>query len=228
MSTLLYVLSDISVSTVDILNRKAWYLQQLKNLLTDTEMYPRYDDSDPYLHSYYWKDEYCEQGYYTLPSKNSSKEDFIFTGNELISFSTWLPWQVDVYDNCILLSGDNKYSFLYTDFSGEESCFTFFDFEFDYEEFHQEVWLFRKRIFDIISIFGGTEVVFLSDGSCRNLHNYLCLVEEEGASFSEVKKLMKKDGLPLVKDYSLLDYNKLRYDNITEYVYDDFSDFKNI
>lgn len=85
---------------------------------------------------------------------------------------------------------------------------------------------FRKDLFEFISIFGGTEVCFLADNACDKLSNFLELQAFENTSYDTIKSgLLKEFGKPVTK-YRSLDYNALTYRKITEFVFDNFEDFK--
>ena len=81
---------------------------------------------------------------------------------------------------------------------------------------------FRKNIFDIITVFGGTEIIYLADNSCDKLSGYLECMVWEGVAYNEIKKKMVQDKIPFVSDYNKLKLENLSYSNITEYVFDDF------
>lgn len=86
---------------------------------------------------------------------------------------------------------------------------------------------FRKQLYDLISIFGGTEVCFLADNACHVLSSLLELEAYENTSYSDIKQtLIKELGNP-VTDYATLKREHLNYKNITEFVFDDFASFKN-
>lgn len=85
---------------------------------------------------------------------------------------------------------------------------------------------FRKDLFEFISIFGGTEVCFLADNACDKFSKILELQAFENTSYDTIKSgLLKEFGKP-VTNYRSLDYNALNYRKITEFVFDDFEDFK--
>ncbi|GGF72946.1 hypothetical protein [Wenyingzhuangia marina] len=83
---------------------------------------------------------------------------------------------------------------------------------------------FRKNLFDIVKVIGGTEVIYVADNSCDKLANYLYNMAWENVPYEVIKNKMIQDlGTP-VTDYSKLNYDKLDYRNITEFFLDDFSD----
>lgn len=85
---------------------------------------------------------------------------------------------------------------------------------------------FRKRLFEFISIFGGTEVCFLADNACDKLSNFLELQAFENTSYETIKTGLFEEFEKPVTDYRSLDYKKLSYRRITEFVFDDFRDLK--
>ncbi|MCL6218592.1 hypothetical protein [Zunongwangia pacifica] len=126
---------------------------------------------------------------------------------ELISFNSPFVFNIRVYENCIELITIYKYRFLYED----EKI----------DNFNQ----FRKNIYDIISIFGGTEIIYLADNSCNKLSDYLELrLWEQGASYEDIKQEIINKELPFVSDYGRLKLNNLNYRSIKEVVFDEFKD----
>lgn len=82
---------------------------------------------------------------------------------------------------------------------------------------------FRINLYKLITIFGGTEVIFLADNATNKLNSYLELMAWENVPYNDIKnKMINEFGQP-IKDYSLLEYSKLSYSNINEFVLDDFS-----
>lgn len=85
---------------------------------------------------------------------------------------------------------------------------------------------YRKDLYNIIKIIGGTEVIYLADNACDKLNDYLGDMAWEDVPYEVIKNKMIQDlGTP-VTDYSKLNYDKLNYRNITEFFLDDFSDIK--
>lgn len=86
---------------------------------------------------------------------------------------------------------------------------------------------FRQELFKVVTAIGGTEVIFLADNSCDKLSHYLEGMAWENEPYTKIKQqLFKELGNP-VTHYADLDYNKLAYNNITEFFLDDFKDLKN-
>ncbi len=85
---------------------------------------------------------------------------------------------------------------------------------------------YRRRLYDIVRIFGGTEVIFLAYEECDQLSHILDKMALQNVPYEEIKeKMILEFGNP-VTDYSKLDSKKLNFGNITEFILDDFSDFK--
>jgi hypothetical protein len=85
---------------------------------------------------------------------------------------------------------------------------------------------FRKELFNIVKIMGGSEIIYLADNGCDKLNGYLCMLEDYNMSYEEIKeKMIQELGNPIT-DYKQLDYKRLDYKHITEFVLDDFSDLK--
>jgi len=83
---------------------------------------------------------------------------------------------------------------------------------------------YRKRLFDIVRVFGGTEVIFLAYEECDQLSHILDKMALQNVPYEEIKeKMILEFGNP-VTDYSKLDSEKLNFGNITEFILDDFSD----
>ncbi|WP_282030572.1 hypothetical protein [Winogradskyella eximia] len=83
---------------------------------------------------------------------------------------------------------------------------------------------FRKELYQIVNLFGGSEVIFLADNGCDKLSHYLELMAWENIPYQEIKELMIKDLGKPITDYALLNESKISYEHITEFVLDDFLD----
>ena len=81
---------------------------------------------------------------------------------------------------------------------------------------------FRKELYQIIKLFGGSEVIFLADNNCNKLSHYLELMAWENIPYNDIKQQMIKDIGEPITDYALLDESKMSYKHITEFVLDDF------
>lgn len=90
-------------------------------------------------------------------------------------------------------------------------------------------WLesFRRDLYNIVTLMGGTEVIYLADNCCDKLGGYLELMVEENMPYATIKNEMMKELGPPVTDYAQLDPEKLDYRNINEFFLDDFYDLKN-
>ncbi len=207
MATDLYLISNISTSKEDVLAKKEFYLKELKKLklvrisdFIDGKYREREGD---------WE--------YELPNQYDEPEDLEqfpeMVEKELLSFNSPFVFNIRVYENCLELTTIYKYRYLYEDKYRGSSM---------YEESLLE---FRKNIFDIITVFGGTEIIYLADNACDKLSTYLELMAWEGVSYTEIKQKMLLEDKPFVNDYNTLKLENLRYSKITEYVFDDFKDF---
>ncbi len=204
MATDLYIISNIKTNKEEVLANKDIYLQKLKELnlehITVIGVGKLKGD---------WKYElpliYDEESDKLIPNKESL---------ELIYFSSPFVFSVYVYENCLELSTIYKYRFLYED--------EYRDLDF----VKANLLEFRKNIFDIITIFGGTEIIYLADNGCNKLSNYLELWVWEGKSYFDVKQDMIDNKIPFRKDYQNLKLNDLSYNNIKEIIFDDFVDIK--
>lgn len=202
MATDLYIISNIKTNKAELLSKKDIYLQKLKDLnlehVTVIGAGKLFGD---------WKYEfpllYDEDSDKLIPDEESP---------QLIRFSSPFVFSVTVYENCLELSTIYKYRFLYED-------------EYrDSEEAKANLLDFRKNIFDIITIFGGTEIIYLADNGCNKLGAYLELWVWEGKSYFDVKQDMIDNKIPFRKDYQNLKLNDLNYNNIKEIIFDDFVD----
>lgn len=202
MSTSLYIISNIKTNKAEVVRKKDIYLKQLKALKLD--------------HTFYFN---------ANNEKIMDEGDWVFElykdsyGEEFMGFNSPFVFGLSLYEDCLLISTIYKYSYLYK----YNSNSSFFDFFTDYYQTD-----FRKDIFNIISIFGGTEIIYLADNGCDKIGTYLACYIEEGVSYNEVKTMMKKDGTPFANDFNKLDYKGLDYANIKEYLCDDFSNFKEL
>lgn len=150
-------------------------------------------------------------GFRTIYNEETGCEEEDVEIAELIYFESTFAFSVILYNNCLEIHTIYRYKLIYEEPKlGEVGFF----------------WNFRKEIFDIISIFGGTEIIYLADNSCDKLSHYLGNLVWEGVSYNEVKTKIIDSKIPIVSDYSKLDYEELSYSNIKEVVFDDFSDVK--
>lgn len=125
-----------------------------------------------------------------------------------IEFSGPFTIQPDFYSNLGILHTIYKYDLIYT------------ALEID--------WFakFRKDLFEIVKVMGGTEIIYLADNACDKLGRYYEGMAIGDIPYETIKaKMIEELGLP-VTDYAKLDYDKLDYRNITEFFLDDFKDFK--
>ena len=85
---------------------------------------------------------------------------------------------------------------------------------------------FRKNLYNIVKIIGGTEVIYLADNTCDKLSTYLECMAWENVPYEDIKeKMLQEFGQPLT-DYSKLNYDTLTYAKIDEFFLDDFNDLK--
>ncbi|MEZ4801138.1 MAG: hypothetical protein R2797_00080 [Gelidibacter sp.] len=203
MATDLYIISNIETSKDEVLSNKDNYLMRLKALDLSHTYYPSLvDDREVWFKSEGdWE--------YELPTIYDDITDTLIPdgeAKEIISFESPFVFSIRVYPDCLELTTIYKYRYLYE--GG------------DYDALND----FRKNVYDIISIFGGTEIIYLADNGCDKLSRYLELEVWEGASYQSIKKDMLDKGLKFVSDYKTLKLDNLTYSNINEIVYDDFKD----
>lgn len=207
MATDLYLISNIETRKEDVLDNKDIYLQKLKEL--KLEHTSNFRDG---------KYKQCEGDWeYEFPYTYDEVLDTIISDEdttELIYYSSPFVFSIRVYENCLELTTIYKYRYLYED-------------EYKHLDIAKENLLeFRRNIFDIISIFGGTEIIYLADNACDKIATYLECWAWEGKSYDEIKQDMIAKNLPFRSDYENLKLNDLSYRNITEIIFDDFKDFK--
>lgn len=205
MATGLYIISNIETSKEVIIAKKDNYLMQLKALGLSQTYYLRIiDDREVWLKSEGdWE--------YEFPTAYDDQTDSIIPDTEteeIISFDSPFVFSIRVYPNCLELTTIYRYRYLYEDGN--------------YDALND----FRRNVYDIISIFGGTEIIYLADCGCDKLSSYLELQVWEGISYQTIKKDMVDKGLKFVSDYTTLQHDNLSYANITEIVFDEFKDFK--
>ncbi|MFC5195901.1 hypothetical protein ACFPH8_11215 [Bizionia hallyeonensis] len=147
---------------------------------------------------------------YNLPSTYDKETDSWLPDSdypEIIYFDSPFAFSVGVYSSCLKVSTIYRYGFLYK--------------LQDLDSLRD----FRQTLFNIISIFGGTEVLYLTDQGNAVLSDYLCNWVEEGASYASVKQDVICKGIPLLTEYTDLDENRsLRASS--EIILDDFQDLK--
>lgn len=199
MATDLYIISNIKTSKEEVVRNKDIYLKKLKALGLGHISICQSDNTSKKLEGDWW---------YEL-----NEEELKELGcKELIYFNSPFEFDVSLYEGCLEISTIYKYIDLYDWITH------------DGEYYKGE---FRNKVFEIISIFGGTEVIYLADNGCDKLSKYLELKVWEGVSFIDVKNEMKQDNVPFRNDFNNLNTKNLSYSNISEYLYDDFSDLIN-
>lgn len=217
MSTLLYIVSNIKVSLEKVLTRKDWFVEQLNQNYYYAPIFTGFDIELEKINNNDWG--------YELPMTWCFETDKAIPDTDIpdhiIFESPSSSFYIIAYNESLVLATGYKLSQLYYDSTFDD----FVEIPFDYEDFNQKVANFRKSIYSVLSIFGGTEIIYLSDGSCGRLFNYLTKIEE-GESYQKVKKQMFAEGLPIVRDYSLLNTKGLDYKDVKEYVFDDFDGIK--
>lgn len=105
--------------------------------------------------------------------------------------------------------------------------YTIYKYRFLYEIYGFDSFTsFRRDLYNIVNIIGGTEVIYLADNSCDKLSLYLECMAWENVPYEVIKaKMLQEFGQP-VTDYAKLNYDTLTYSEIKEFFLDDFSDLK--
>lgn len=93
----------------------------------------------------------------------------------------------------------------------------------------QEIYFFssfRKKLYEVMCLMGGTEVIYLADNGCDTLGHCLEFMAWEDTPYETIKsELIKKFGPPKT-DYAQLEMRNLDYSKIIEFFVDDFTDLK--
>lgn len=203
MATDLYIISNIKTSKEEVVRNKDVYLEKLKALKLEHISIRQPDNSSIKLEGD-WKYEFDEDIY--------DEEELKELGcKELIYYKSPFVYNLSIFECCLEISTIYKYIDLY-DWITRDGGYYNGDF--------------RKEVFKIISVFGGTEVIYLADNACDKLSTYLECRVWEGVSYNDVKSEMQQDGVLFSNDFSKLHYHNLNYSNITKYLFDDFSDLK--
>ncbi len=157
------------------------------------------------------------------------RAEYMHKGKWLVEEGDW-SYQVHQEED----EGENYYSiwfngpYAYFPIMFPNICYirTIFRYSTLYKIF-ESYWIdsFRKDIFSIVKAVGGSEVIFVADNACDKLNGYLSMAWANYPYEVIKAEMLKEFGEP-VADYSKLDYNKLNYRNITEFVFDDFKDLK--
>lgn len=211
MGTNLYIISNIQTSKEEVVKKKDWYLKQLKALNLNPVKNRKILNINPLKEEWEIEKGDWEYGFRTIYNEETGYEEEDIETEELIYFESPFVFSVRLYTNCLEIHTIYRYKLIYEQPKlGEVGFF----------------WNFRKEIFDIISIFGGTEIIYLADNSCDKLSHYLGNLVWEGVSYNEVKTKIINSKIPIVSDYYKLNYEELSYSNIKEVVFDDFSDLK--
>jgi hypothetical protein len=93
-------------------------------------------------------------------------DDFSF-----IHFDGPCCYFMDLYLNAGKIFTFYHYCKLYNFYDGEESYY---------------IDDFRKELFNIVKIMGGSEIIYLADNCCE-LEEYLCMLEDYNMSYEEIK-----------------------------------------
>ncbi|WP_248722735.1 hypothetical protein [Seonamhaeicola sp. ML3] len=207
MGTALHAISNTLIPKVEIITKKDIYLEQLQSLNLEHTLIPTYY-SNGVIKKYVRSDGDWE---YQLPKKYNHITNIFevdHDNKEIINFDSPFVFQIGVYENCLDISTIYRYSYLYNR-SNPKSLIEF-----------------RKNIYDIISVFGGTEIIYLADNACDKLSEYLECKVWDGVSYSDIKNDMISKGLTFISNYEGLKLNNLNYRNIKEIVFDDFEDLQ--
>jgi hypothetical protein len=164
MATDLYIISNIRTSKEEVVLNKEIYLEKLKELKFEHISIRQPDNSSKKLEGD-WSYEFDEDIY----DEETLKE---LGCKELIYFNSPFEYNLSIYEGCLEISTIYKYIDLY-DWITRDGDYYKGDF--------------RKEVFKIISIFGGTEVIYLADNACDKLSTYLECRVWEGVSYNEVK-----------------------------------------
>lgn len=205
MATDLYIISNIKLNRKEILEKKDWYIEQLNALRLECTISTSIIKPKSKMNYNFW-----EYDFPIIYNPDNDEEIIDIESPVIIEFDSPTVFGIRVYENCLELTTIYRYRFIYHEGG----------FISDY------FWEFTKNIYDIISIFGGTEIIYLADNGCNILTDYLGKVWE-GVSYEEVKKDILSKKIPLVSDYYQLNYDELDYRNIKEIVFYDFNDLKN-
>lgn len=207
MGTILHAISNIQISKADILAKKEDYLKQLKALKLEHTLTPTHYSNGAF------KEYVTDEGdwEYELPKKYNRVTDNLepdHDNKEVIYFDSPFVFQIGIYESCLEITTIYRYNYLYS--IGKTDALN----------------AFRKNVYDIISIFGGTEIIYLADNSSDVLSEYLCNQVWEGTSYLEIKNDILKKDISLVADYKKLNAETLTYSKTKEIVFDEFKDLK--
>ncbi|MEZ4928591.1 MAG: hypothetical protein R2777_01060 [Chitinophagales bacterium] len=120
-----------------------------------------------------------------------------------ISFSGPFMYSIDIYEEIMVV-------------------YTFYRYRIIYESYN--LYFFndlREDLYAISKIFGATEMIWLADNA-TDISEYYELIDEKQISYKKIKNLLlHRFGAP-VCNYHQLDYNRLRYYRLEEFIVDDF------
>lgn len=163
-----------------------------------------------------------------LKELNFDKTSYINAKGETIKENN--DWTYEIED-------DPEYPPLNIDFHGSFAIiptlyehgtvlFTIYKLSLIYENYRL-YWFedFRKDLYKMVKMLGGTEVIFLADNAGTPLCEFLDMAQEDCTYETVKERLNAKFGQP-VTDYSQLDYESLDYAEIKEFFLDDFKDLK--
>ena len=84
---------------------------------------------------------------------------------------------------------------------------------------------FRRNIFQIVRLLGGSEVIYLADNNNKLAEYYEGMVIE-GVAYDNIKNLLIQEFGNPVTNFKELDYASLEYSALKEFFLDEFLDFK--
>lgn len=141
-------------------------------------------------------------------------------------------WSYSIIEPCDIndyysVEFDGPFPFAINLYNHIAEIFTIYRYHFLYAIGHSDyLHTYRKNLYAIVSIIGGTEGIYLSDNSVDKLTRFQDFALFENNSYETVKAAMIAELGEPVRDYSKLNSDNLDYKNITEFFLDDFKDLK--
>lgn len=91
-------------------------------------------------------------------------------------------------------------------------------------EKHSRTWEFRKNVFDIISLFGGTEIIYVTDDRYPKINYFYEMFS--GVPYEDIKAELIQTFGPPISDYRELNIDLYEPYDLKEFFLDDFADIK--
>jgi len=206
MSTELNIICKVNLTKKQVLDKLYYYISEIEKIdpITNPEFYI-FKNEDRF--ELPWE--------YQIESKSHVR---LFNTNRILRIKNSGSFSIYIFKDTITLASYPRYSYIF--YKKNDDYFR--------EHYPQYQYRFSELTYRILKLFKGEEIIYLADNGCDKLHDYLNGIYEEKLSYSEVKKAMIKSNTPVITNYFELDYEKLNYRDIKQFMFDDLRHLKHI